>query len=231
MSAIGYARVSTICQAEDGVSLAAQRGKISAYCTLHGLTLAGIEADEGLSAKAMDHRPALQRVLDLVRAKKVDAVVVLSLSRLVRNTRDALDLAELLKAKGVALHSISEKLDTTSAMGSFFFTIMSALAELERRQIGERTAIALRHKRAAGEKTGGAEPYGWRAVPGPVVRLKPVPEEQAVIKRALRRHRQGQSLRNICAWLNRNGIPAKQGGAWSPGTLGRLIKAAKQSAV
>jgi DNA invertase Pin-like site-specific DNA recombinase len=148
----------------------------------------------------------------------------------VRNTRDALDLAELMKAKGVALHSISEKLDTTSAMGSFFFTIMSALAELERRQIGERTSIALRHKRMVGEKTGGAVPYGWEAVPGDTVRLSPVPQEQAVIEQVLARRKQGESLRSICAWLNSSAIPAKQGGAWGPGALGRLIKGVRQAA-
>jgi site-specific DNA recombinase len=212
MKTLGYARVSTSQQAVDGVSLDAQKAKITTYCDLHGLALADIEADEGLSGCAVTSRPGLMRVLGLVKVRKIDAVVVYSLSRLVRNTHDALELADLFKSKGVALHSITEKLDTSSALGSFFFTLMSALAELEAATIGERTAFALRHRRAQGFKLGGDVPFGFKAKATPDgIALEPEPREQAIIAKIAAARKRGRSLRTIATDLNRRGIAPREG--------------------
>lgn len=215
MKVVGYARVSTADQV-DGVSLEAQRAKIEAYCDLHGLSLSKVYADEGISAKDTIGRPAAQKVLDLVRRKKVAGVVIFKLDRLVRNTKDAIEIAELCKAKSVALHSISEKIDTDSAIGEFFFTLMAALAQLERKQIGERTATALQHKKANGEKTGGDVPFGYDVVcdaaGGDVTkRLIPNPLEQRAIGLMLRLRQKGRSLRAIVTELERRGIVTKRG--------------------
>ena len=65
--ALGYARVSTEDQARNGISLAAQRSRIEAYCEAHGLRLVRIEEDAGISAKKTTNRPALQRALAALR--------------------------------------------------------------------------------------------------------------------------------------------------------------------
>ncbi len=109
---LGYARVSTADQAEHGVSLAAQRHRIAAYCEAHGLTLAGIEEDAGISAKATRNRPGLQRALSALKARETNGLVAVKLDRLSRTTRDVLDLVALSERQGWALHSIDEKLDT-----------------------------------------------------------------------------------------------------------------------
>jgi len=79
------------------------------------------------------------RVLDMVKGGKVDNVVILKLDRLARNVKEAVEVADLLQKKGVALHSISEKLDTGSASGRLFYNILSAMGQWEREVIAERT--------------------------------------------------------------------------------------------
>src|SRR5690348_12261484 len=109
-AAIGYVRVSTEEQAAEGVSLEAQRAKVVAYCGLHGLSLDQTYADEGLSGKRADNRPGLQSAI-IHTCKSKGVLVVYSLSRLARSTRDAIDIAERLAKAGADLVSITEKID------------------------------------------------------------------------------------------------------------------------
>ena len=86
--AIGYCRVSTAGQAEQGVSLDSQRERIQAWCQAQGYHLAAVHIDAGLSGKRADNRPGLQAALaDACRQKA--ALVVYSLSRLARSVPDA----------------------------------------------------------------------------------------------------------------------------------------------
>jgi DNA invertase Pin-like site-specific DNA recombinase len=205
MVAIGYIRVSTEDQAKEGVSLDSQRSKIQAYCHLKDLTLREIIEDAGISAKNL-RRPGAQKVLKLARRKEIDAVVVYKLDRFFRSTTDALETTKEFEKWGVSFHSIEETLDTRSAMGRFFFTLTAALAEMERRLIGERTKAALSHKRSRNEKTGGDE-------------------EQKVIRLIRNLHAQELSLRRICADLERQGYRTKTGNPhWHPETISHIIK-------
>jgi site-specific DNA recombinase len=145
MKTIGYIRVSTDEQAREGISLDNQRAKIGAYCKLHGLELAGIIEDEGKSAKDLN-REGMKAIIGLIQKRGFEAVVVYKLDRLSRKVLDTLTLIELMEKQGVAFHSISEKIDTRTAMGRFFLNIMASLAQMERDLISERTRDALRHK-------------------------------------------------------------------------------------
>ena len=140
---LGYCRVSTEEQAREGVSLEAQEEQIRHYCDLYDLDLFEVLRDEGQSGKDMD-RPAIQDLMSHVEAGEVQAVVFYKLDRVGRNTIDILSFAEALKSSGVALHSVTERIDTTSAHGGFFFALLAALAEMERRQIAERTEVCKR---------------------------------------------------------------------------------------
>src|SRR5215471_9559264 len=93
--AIAYVRVSTNAQAEDGVSLDAQRSKIAAWCDVMGYELVEAFADEGISGHSLKNRPGLQQALDAVCAWR-GVLVVYSLSRLARNTAETLALGEQL---------------------------------------------------------------------------------------------------------------------------------------
>jgi DNA invertase Pin-like site-specific DNA recombinase len=210
--AVAYTRVSTDGQAADGISLEAQEAKIRAYCELHDLDLMQTYVDAGISGKRADNRPELQRALKAVCDGSATALVVYKLDRLARNTIDALEIAQTVEKCNASLHSISEKLDTGSAMGRFFFTLLASLAEMERGLISERTSAALAHKRAKGEMTG-REPFGWQLC-ADGVRLKRHPEEQATLKIIAELQAQGLSQQKIVDELNSQGRKTKQGKKW-----------------
>jgi len=139
--AIGYIRVSTQGQADEGVSLAAQRAKIEAWCSLNDAELVAVFEDAGISGGSMNGRDGLHAALEATT--KGMALVTYSISRLARNTRDMLDIAERLEKKGADLVSLSERIDTTTASGRMVFRMLAVLAEFEREQIGERTVSRL----------------------------------------------------------------------------------------
>ena len=114
MKCVGYTRVSSPGQAQDGVSLDAQQAKIKAWSLAHGYELTTVHVDAGLSGGRADNRPALQAALsEACREKAV--LVVYSLSRLARSTTDAIAISERLAKSGADLVSLSERIDTTSA--------------------------------------------------------------------------------------------------------------------
>lgn len=222
---VGYVRVSTLDQAESGLSLAAQRQRIVDYCRTYGLKLVEVFSDDGLSAKTTANRPNATRVIELVRNKHIDGVVFLKLDRIARNTVESIRFADLCRKKGVVLHSITEKIDTSTATGEFFFTLMAALGQMERRQIGERTKEVLRHKRQQGEKTGGTVPFGYKAKcqSGRKV-LVPDKVEQAVLCSMKHFRSKGHSFRKIAMKLEADGVCTKLGKkSWSPATVFKLL--------
>src|SRR5579863_4159909 len=160
MKVIGYARVSTDKQTERGVSLDAQAEKIRAMAVVHNAELIDIIVDGGESAKSLQ-RPGMERLLALVDGKKVQSVIIAKLDRLTRSVKDLCELLERFERRGVALISVAESLDTSSAAGRLVLNIMTAVSQWEREAIGERTRDALCHKRSRGERVGNVT-YGFR---------------------------------------------------------------------
>jgi DNA invertase Pin-like site-specific DNA recombinase len=223
MKAVGYIRVSTTKQANEGVSLEAQAEKIKAYCALKDLDLTGIISDAGKSGSKAN-REGFQEVLCLCRTGKADAVVVYSISRFTRSTKDLLDFVDHHVIKGtVELHSISESLDTSTATGRFMLKVMGAMNELEREQAGERTKAALGHKKDKGEKTGGDIPFGYAlAADGKVLVVND--SEQAIIRLIESLKRDGHSDNGIARYLNENGYRTKKGKGWSNVQVARILR-------
>lgn len=220
MKAVGYIRVSTLGQAEDGISLGAQEAKVRAWAELNNADDVVIFRDEGISGKRYHNRPGLVAALDAV--ERGDALIVYSLSRLSRSTRDTLTIAEELDKREADLVSLSEKIDTTTAAGKMVFRMLAVLSEFERDQVSDRTRFALAHKKANGEKTGGDVPFGFRVRKG---KLYPIADEQHAVTLILEQREQGQSLRAICRTLEAAGITRKKGSAtWHPQVVAKILK-------
>jgi site-specific DNA recombinase len=207
--AVGYARVSTEEQAREGVSLDAQRARIVAWAQGNDTLLAGFFEDAGISGSRTENREGLQKAIGLACEKRA-ILVVYSLSRLSRSTKDTLALAERLEKAGADLVSLSEKIDTTSAAGKMVFRMLAVLNEFERDQISERTAAALRHKREK-RQAYSPTPYGFDRICDMLVINH---DEQKVIEEILELREKGWSLRQIADALNEQMIPAKRGGQW-----------------
>ena len=135
----GYARVSTEQQ-----SLDRQLDMLERY----GVDKINNEKMTGTNRS----RPELEKLLE--RLTEGDTVVIESLSRLGRSTKDLIWLMETFNSKGVNLVSLKESIDTTSSTGKLLFTLMSALAQFERDVIADRTREGLTSARARGRKGG-----------------------------------------------------------------------------
>jgi site-specific DNA recombinase len=222
VNAIGYVRVSTEEQAREGISLENQRAKIEAYCALHDLGLLEIVEDAGRSGKDLN-RDGMQRVMELVRARSVDAVVVYKLDRLSRKVIDTLTLVDLMKKYNVAFHSITDAIDTKTAVGKFFLNIMASLAQMERDLISERTRDALQLKIEKKERAGQV-PYGYRLRQDGRSLVECEEEQRAIaVIRAL--HGQGFTYRGICAKLQEAGHKPL-GKRWHPKTIMGILRRA-----
>lgn len=221
---IGYIRVSTVGQVEDGVSLEAQRERIAAWSLANGAEPGDVFVDAGLSGKRADNRPALQRALDAA-CRKGAVLVVYSLSRLARSVKDTIIIAERLDKAGADLVSLSERIDTTSAAGRMLFRLLAVLAEFERDLVAERTKMALAHKRRRNERIGKV-PYG-RDLAGDGVALIENPFEQQTLALIAQWRSDGMSFRKIASELTRRAVPTKEGGTvWCHTTVARIVKRA-----
>ncbi len=218
MKAYGYCRVSTAEQATEGASLAAQETKIRQYIEFKDWDLVGVEVDDGYSAKSLD-RPGIQRILDLVERKEIDAIVIYKLDRLTRNVGDLSRLIEVLDKKKVALVSLQENLDVTTATGRLMVNLIGSVSQWERETTGERTREVLRHKRDQLQKYSKI-PYGYTEDNGRLVRDH---QEQSTIERIRTWAQDNISLREIARRLNQAGIPGKQGGRWHAVTVKKIL--------
>jgi site-specific DNA recombinase len=221
MHAIGYVRVSTDRQAEQGVSLEAQEAKIRAMATVQSAELLEVIVDGGESAKSLN-RPGLQRLLALINAGKVQAIIVAKLDRLTRSVKDLCGLLELLEKRKVALISVAESLDTGSAAGRLVITIMGAVSQWEREAIGERTRDALHHKRSQGQRVGNIA-FGSRLAQDGQ-HLEPEPTEQAALAQIHQLRREGTPLRGIAAALNHRAYRTRRGTPWRLESVARVLK-------
>lgn len=217
-AAIGYIRVSTERQAQEGVSLEAQQARIEQWCQANGYELVKVEVDAGISGKSMETRMGLQAAL---AGLKNMVLVSYSLSRLARSTKDALEIAERVSKKRASLVSLSEQLDGTTAAGRMMMQMMMVLAEFERNLIAERTSTALQHKKRSGQKYTNQTPYGFEAIEGRLVEVK---AEADVVAEIQAERAAGKTLQAICNSLNDRAIPTKTGKLWQPATIHLLLK-------
>jgi site-specific DNA recombinase len=214
--AIGYIRVSTDKQADQGVSLEAQKAKIEAYATLYDLDMVDYVVETG-SAKDLA-REGLQEALLALSSGKADALVIVKLDRL---TRSVVDLGALVDDyfKVHALLSVSEQIDTRSAAGRLVLNVLASVSQWEREAIGERTRQAMQHMKDQGQYTGGHVPYGFELVDGELIEH---PGEQAVLK-VVRKHRsQGMPLRKIAAVLAERGHKSRTNQVFNPSSVRRM---------
>ena len=218
--AVGYVRVSTEGQASKGVSLQAQTERIEAWAVANLYDLVNVYEDAGLSGFRAENRPGLQAALAEAETSKAP-LVVYSLSRLARSTKDAIAISERLERAGADLVSLSEHIDTTSAAGKMIFRMLAVLAEFERDQIAERTATAMRFKKRQGKRVG-TVPYGYDLDKDGET-LVPNPKEQHGLVVIHKLHGVGRSLREIAQVLERLGLKPKRGPAWSPAAIRRIL--------
>src|ERR1039457_5878942 len=171
-----YARVSTKDQ-----SCELQVRDLRAYCAARGFDFVGEYVDVGQSG-AKDSRPELNKLMDDARKRQFDAIVVWRFDRFARSTKHLLSALEEFRSLGIQFISYQENIDTSSALGQALFTIVSAVAQLERDLIRERVSAGIRNARANGKRLGR-------------------PRVKANLEEILQLRAEGHSLREIAAKL------------------------------
>lgn len=222
--AVAYVRVSTASQADEGVSLDAQRAKIEAWALANGYTLLALHTDAGISGGKTENRPGLQAAL-VQACEKRAALVVYSLSRLARSTKDAITISEQLDRAGADLVSLTEKIDTTNAAGKMIFRMMAVLAEFERDLIKERTSAALQYMSRVKLQRVGEIRFGYDLAPDGKSLVPNATEQTTITKIKILRERKGISAHTIAKILNLLRLPAKRGGSWSTNVVRRILAA------
>jgi site-specific DNA recombinase len=180
--------------------------------------LVNVYIDEGLSAKTLN-RTGLQQVVTTLKSRDIDAVIVYKLDRLTRSVIDLNKLIELFDRYNVALVSLVESLDATSATGRLMLNLLASVSQWEREVIGERTRDAMTYLKA-NNRIYTREIFGYDIDNSQVI---PNYREQQNIKRMYNLRSEGLSYQAIADTLNADGIRAKRGGKWYNNTVRRTI--------
>lgn len=221
MDFVSYRRVSTGAMALDGQSMDAQDQRIATWGAANCHTCLGSFQD-AISGATITARAGIQAAVKLACKHKA-ALIVCSLSRLSRSTRDALAIGDQLSRAGASLISLGEAVDTASPTGRLLWTLLAAVAEWERETIVDRTTMTMAYMRSKRLRISGKIPFGWMPAGGGEAMI-PVPEEQAVLARMLEWRKAGLGFKEIAARLTCEGVPTKSGGTtWGAKVCRRII--------
>jgi site-specific DNA recombinase len=156
-----YCRVSTPGQVKDGESLANQREMSAAYRRAHGYGPAITYVDEGISGASTEKRPGFMQLLQDAKDGKFECLIVHSLSRFGRNTKETISNYDLLEGYGVKLIFLKENIDTSTPSGRMFRNMLAVFAEWERDTIKERMSENRIARWKDGRTFVGKVPYGY----------------------------------------------------------------------
>jgi DNA invertase Pin-like site-specific DNA recombinase len=205
MKAVGYARVSTEEQADSGAGLEAQRRAVVEEAHRRGWRLVETFTDTA-SGRSLERSTGLQKALRAVETGTADVLVVCKLDRLSRSLQDFGGLMERSRRKGWALVALDLGVDTSTPAGEMVANVMMAVAQWERRIIGQRTREALAVRKAQGKRLGRA------------------PELAPDVRRRIRRMRTaGMSVPAIVNRLEADGVPTARGGSWRVATVQQVL--------
>lgn len=216
-----YIRVSTEEQVKEGYSIAGQKQKLKAFCISQGWEVAGLYPDEGISAKDTN-RPQLQRMIQDIKEDKIDCVLVYRLDRLTRSVFDLYKLLEVFEQHDCKFKSATEVYDTTTAMGRMFITIVAALAQWERENMGERISFGYVEKARQGKYPHPFPPFGYD-LNKEESKLYINPVEAKTIRLIYDLY-QKMGMNQVAKYLNDRDIRTKKGNQWSDNTIMKALR-------
>lgn len=225
-----YCRVSTE-QDEQANSYDAQIEHYIAEIAKHSDWLnAGIYADKGITGTMAKNRPEFLKMIRKCRQKKIDLILVKSISRFSRNTVDCLEYIRELKALGIGVIFEKENINTLTETSEAMITIMGYFAQAESESISKNVTWGVRHAFSEGKVTFTHDIYGYKKEYNPETKrqdiISIVEDEAAVIREIFERYYAGDSLTGICTYLNNNQIvpPGKKKDRWYPSTLQTILR-------
>ena len=210
-----YCRVSTALEEQESSYASQIRSYTELISQYEGWELVDIYADEAASGTKTDKREDFNRLLADCRKGKIDRVLVKSISRFSRNTKDCLAALRELMRLGVTVQFEKENIDTGTLTTELMVSVSGSLAQQESMSISQNIRMGYRRRMERGEFIASSPPYGYRNAGGG--RLEIVPEEAEVIRWVFESYLNGQGIVTIAEEMNRRGVPKKHGeAAWIP---------------
>jgi site-specific DNA recombinase len=220
---VGYIRVSTDNQVEDGQGLEIQEDIIRKYCKAQkDFELVKIYIDPGISGATIEKRPGLLELLSNAREKKFKKVIVAKLDRIARDTFATLWIEKEFKKYDVELFSIAEPYRWDDPAQKVFLQMISVFAEFEKSRITERLVSGRIKKFDKGGYAGGNLSLGYNSIEG---RLEVNEQEAETVRLIKKLRKSGLSMQSIARRLNNEHINTKRGGkGWYASTVLSVLK-------
>ena len=199
-----YIRVSTEDQAREGFSLPEQEKRLRAMCEYKGYEIYKLYKDAGISAKDMN-RPAFEELLQDIREKKCNTIVVLKLDRLTRSVYDMEFIMKFLEENDAYLDCANEEINTTNSSGKMVARLLTTVSQNEIERTSERTKVGL----AGAIKEGhipGKNPLGYKR-DGKKLVIDPLTKD--IVKRIYDLYFEGKSYSNIATIFNQEEVLGK----------------------
>jgi site-specific DNA recombinase len=219
-----YLRVSSTIQATEGTSLETQLETCRRYAQHHGYVVLK-EVSDDMTGTTLE-RPGMQVIRDLAEAGQLSAVIVYHVDRFARDATDALVVYKELKRHNVELKSATVPIEDTPT-GKLMFTLLAAIAELERTTILDRSRRGKERRAKQGHiMNSWMQPYGYR-YSGPTGEgtYEIVEEEAAIVRLMFQWYTQeGLGLHGIAGRLHAMGVPTKRGGTWAAGPISKMLQ-------
>ena len=220
-----YVQVSTDEQAKEGYSIRAQIEKLKSFIKVKDWSFYKVYADEGISGKNIKDRPAINEMIDDIKAGNVDNVLIYKIDRLTRSTRDLIELTDIFKATSCSFNSVMESIDTATASGRMFLKIIGIFAEFERENIAERITMAAEKKAREGYSLAyNTASYGYdKAGKDKIQTINH--EEAKIVKEVFSMYVEGNMSQNaITKNLNKRGIKPKLVETWCAESVRGILR-------
>jgi site-specific DNA recombinase len=217
--AVYYTRVSHENQVEDGSSLDNQEDRIEAFCKLNNYEIVATFSDPGVSGRKFENRPDFMKMIDMVKRKEVDVVVVYSLSRFGRNTKDTLKWVAFLENYGVSFYTLDFQFDTSTSHGKLMLQMIAAFAEFESNQRGELISSVMKYLKKENKVYCGPIPFGFDKNDGNLI----VNENEMKIVRKIFTCKKQMKYSEIARHLNRDGFTSKTGKQFHHSTIIKIV--------
>ncbi|QKS70213.1 recombinase family protein [Paenalkalicoccus suaedae] len=207
-----YIRVSTDEQVKEGFSIRAQHERLNNFADSQDWSVVDYYIEEGVSAKDTK-RQELNRLMKDIEDGKIDVVLVYRLDRLTRSVRDLYELLDFFERYNCKFKSATEVYDTTTAMGRLFITLVAALAQWERENLGERVRMGQERMIEEKQYPGGPPPFGY-SYNKDTKQLEVDPVEAKVVEKMFDLYFDGFGEQRIADRLNEQGYKTRRGNNW-----------------
>src|SRR5260370_4057004 len=221
MRVVCYSRVSSAIQEEKG-SIRTQGEVADRYCAANAITPINRYVDDGVSGSIpIRERPGGAKLWADADARRFDLILVFSLSRLARSTLEILNALEFFKARGIAIKSLTQDIDTSTPTEQFFITNRASMDQLMRDNIKENTRHGLERIVRAGQWAGGTPPFGYRVVDK---RVAIYPFQSQIVQDIFRWYLAGARVRGIAVRLNAADVTHSISKTWCDTTVPKLLR-------